>query len=216
MSASAIVRFMGVFIVTFTVLMLPWLGLAESYKGLVCKMGTWCFYSEHGQREVVFLNTTDKSIHPTFAKIEIANRKLLHRDGSGPIRLVNFDVRGLAWSPTALVIALIVATPVPLRRKIWALGWGVICVQMVVLTFLGLAIWNESSEIGLVTISPFWKGIVADFQQSFITQFSMAAPVFIWVFVTFRVADFDRFLHLKKAGRLASRSKASGMSVTKS
>lgn len=216
MSASVIVRFLGVFIVTFTVLMLPWLGLAESYKGLVCKMGTWWFYSESSQREVIFHNTADKSMHPTFAKIEIANRKLLHRDGSGPIRLVNFDVRGLAWSPTALVIALIVATPIPFRRKILALGWGVICVQMVVLVFLGLAIWNESSEIGLVTIAPFWKGVVADFQQSFITQFSMAAPVFIWVFVTFRIADFDRFLRQDKTSSHANRSKASEMSVTKS
>lgn len=152
-------------------------------------MGTWCFTRESGQREVAFVDFPDKSIRPTFAKIEIVNRRLLKHDGSGPVRNLDLDVRGLGWKPTALLMALVLASPLPWKRRVAALCWGVLWMQVVVIGFLTFAIWNESSEIGLVTMSPFWKNLAAQWQHNFIAQFSLASPVVVWLLVTFRNGD---------------------------
>lgn len=188
-SAKGILRFLVTFAVIFTVLMLPWLGLAEGYMAVFRTVGAWCFTRDEGQREVTFLESPDKSVRPTFARIEIANRSRLKLDGSGPVRNLDFDVRGLGWKPTALLIALVLATPLPWKRRLTALCWGLLWVQLVVMIFLAFAIWNESSEIGLVTMSPFWKNLASQWQHNFIALFSLASPFMVWALVTFRTAD---------------------------
>ena len=197
---SGILRFLGIFAVIFIVLMLPWLGLAKCYKAVFRTVGTWCFTREEGQREVTFVDSPDKSVRPTSARIEIANRALLKPDGSGPIRNLDFDVR-LGWDPTALLIALVLASPLPWKRRLTALCWGIFWVQVAAMVFLAVAIWNESSEIGLVTMSPFWKSIASEWQYNFISLFLLAAPVGIWLVVTFRAGDFATW---RKADRVKS------------
>ncbi|MFA7345938.1 MAG: hypothetical protein WC003_16685 [Terrimicrobiaceae bacterium] len=188
-SAKSILRFLGVFAVIFTVLMLPWLGLAEGYMAVFRTVGTWCFSRDEDRREVAFLESPDKSARPTYARIEIANRERLKPDGSGLVRNVDFDVRGLGWKPTALLIALVLASPLPWKRRLAALCWGLFWVQAVMMGLLAYIIWNQSSEVGLITMSPFWKTIASAWQHHFIAQFSLAAPVAVWLLVTFRTGD---------------------------
>ncbi len=184
-----IVRFLVLFAVIFCVLILPWPGWMEGYMAVFRTMGAWCFTRDGGEREVLFVDFPDKAARATFMRIEIANRSLLQPDGSGPVRNLDFDVRRLGWMPPALLIALVLASPLPWKRRVVALCWGVLWVQLVVMTFLAFAIWNESSEVGLVTMSPFWKAIACEWQHNFIAQFSLAAPVVLWLLVTFRSAD---------------------------
>jgi hypothetical protein len=155
-------------------------------------LGTLCFAREDGRREVLFQDHPDASVRPTFVRVEIANRQRL-AFGSGPVRHLDFDARGLGWRPTALVMALILASPLPWRRRLFALGWGILGVQIVVMVILAFAIWNESSEVGLVTISPFWKVVVSGWQHSMVALFSLAAPILIWLLVTIRGRDFEAF-----------------------
>lgn len=182
---SSVLRFFAAFVVIFIVLMLPWPGLA--YMAVFRTVGTWCFSRDADQREVSFLKSPDKSA--TFYRIEIANRARLNPDGSGLVRNVDFDVRGFGWKPMALLIALVLASPLPWKRRLVALCWGLFWVQMVVMGLLAFVIWNESSEIGLVTMSPFWKAIANEWQHAFIALFSLAAPVVVWLLVTFRSGD---------------------------
>lgn len=170
--------------------MLSWLGLAEGYMNVFRAIGTWCFSHDDGRREITFLDFPDKAVRPTFLRIEIANRELLKPDGSGPVRNLDFDVRSLGWKPTALFIALVLATPLPWKRRFAAMGWGLLWTQLIVMGFLAFAIWNESSEVGLVTMSPCWKSLASEWQYTFIAQFSLAAPVAVWILAVFRRQDF--------------------------
>jgi len=188
-SAKGILRFLVTFAVIFTVLMLPWLGLAEGYMAVFRTVGTWCFSRDEGRREVTFLESPDKSVRPTYARVEIANRERLKLDGSGPVRNLDFDVRGLGWKPTALLIALVLASPLPWKRRLTALCSGLLWIQFAVMGFLAFAIWNESSEIGLATMSPYWKAIANEWQHAFIALFSLASPFMVWALVTFRTTD---------------------------
>ncbi|MFA7345639.1 MAG: hypothetical protein WC003_15175 [Terrimicrobiaceae bacterium] len=190
-STRTILRFPGIFAVIFAVLILPWLRLGEGDTPVFRTVGTWCFSRDEGQREVTFLESPDKSTRPTYARIEIANRSRLKPDGSGLVRNVDFDARGFGWNPVALLIALVLASPLPWKRRLTALCWGLFWIQFVVMIFLAYIIWNESSEIGLVTMSPFWKNIASAWQHHFIAQFSLAAPVVVWLLVTFRAGDLS-------------------------
>jgi len=119
-------------------------------------------------------------------RIVIVNRALLNPDGSGPVR--NLDL-GFGFLPTALLLALILATPISLRRRGWALFLGFLCMHFLILLSLNFIIWNESMEISLVNLSPFWKHISNGFRDALVTQFSAAIPVLVWIFVTLRRED---------------------------
>jgi hypothetical protein len=105
------------------------------------------------------------------------------------------DTRSIGWDPTALTIALILATPVPWRRRGWALLWGLVLVNLFILFSLQSWIWNASPNISLTTLSPFWKEMADDLEYTLITQMgvSFSMPVLIWIVVTFRLEDARRF-----------------------
>jgi len=198
-SPKSVARFLLTFAVIFALLMLPWLRLAEGYTAIFRAVGTWCFTSQEGRREVTFVESPDRATHTTYARIEIANRDLLKPDGSGPIRHLDMDVRRSGWQPTALLLALVLASPVRWKRRISALCWGCLLLQLVAMAFLAFAIWNESSEIGLVTLSPFWKSLASEWQYNFITLFSIVAPVVVWLLLTFRDGDMAAWRRADRA-----------------
>ena len=62
-------------------------------------------------------------------RINIGNRHLVDNNGKGPAAFLVLNTRSVGWLPTALTVALIVATPVPWWRRCWALLWGVLLDQ---------------------------------------------------------------------------------------
>ena len=98
--------------------------------------------------------------------------------------------------PVAWTIALIEATPIPLGRKILAIA-GLILINAFVLFSVWLYIWNESSKanVGLVTLTTFWKQIADALQYTLVTQMgvSFSIPILIWIAVTFNQWDFSAY-----------------------
>ena len=108
----------------------------------------------------------------------------------------------LGWLPTALTVALIVATPVPRRRRCWALLWGMLLIHSFVLFSVAVYIWNESTTVSLVTLSPFWKEIADALEYTLVTQMgvSFSIPVLIWIAVLFRRQDVKTFVLTQPRG----------------
>jgi len=144
------------------------------------------FPADNGQRELSFETPGEGSARPNDTRIVIVNEALMHPDGSGPVR--NLDLN-LGWQSTALLLALILATPVPWSRRRWALLWGVLGLHGFLLLFLGFCIWVDSAEISLVTLSPFGKAITGGCREALAGQLNLAVPVLIWILVTFRRED---------------------------
>ncbi|MGB8354596.1 MAG: hypothetical protein WCD79_11950 [Chthoniobacteraceae bacterium] len=161
------------------------------------------FAGDNGQRELSFESQGEDSKHPFDTRIVIVNRALLNPDGSGPVRYL--DV-GSGWQATALLLALILATPVSWRRRGWAVFLGLLCIHFLILLSLSFIIWNESMEISLVTLSPFWKQISNGFRDVLVSQFTVAIPVLVWVLVTFRREDMIRILGRRGEGASDSSS----------
>ena len=103
-----------------------------------------------------------------------------------------------AYVPTCVVVALILASPIPWRRRLLALIWGLILVYAFLLFRLSMAIINTMSDPGALQafdLAPAVKAMIAFFvlhiMGSLIAS-SYIVPVFIWLVVTFRRQDWDR------------------------
>ena len=61
--------------------------------------------------------------------------------------------------------------------------------------FGGRYIWNESTTVSLVTLSPFWKEIADALEYTLVTQMgiSFSIPVLVWIAVLFRRQDVKTF-----------------------
>jgi hypothetical protein len=59
-------------------------------------------------------------------------------------------------------------------------------------------IWNESPDLSLSNLSPFWKEVADNLEYTLITQMgiSFSMPVLIWIVATFRERDLKHFSEL--------------------
>ena len=185
---SPIVSFLCGFVLLYIVLVLPWPGWERIYGSCFRAIGRAVFSAESGRRELSF-ETAEGTDHPLSTRVVIANKNMMNADGSGPVRNLDLDALTFAWKPTALFLALAIATPIPWRRRWRALLWGMPCVQAFILLFLAFCIWNESTEVLLVTLTPFWKHFAEETKELLVSQYTMVVPVMVWIAVTFRRED---------------------------
>lgn len=167
--AKTVFCFLGSFTLIFVILTLPWLQVSEGYLSLFRGMISLFFSREGGRMEVVCRDHPDQVSRPAFARIEIANRDLLKSDGSGPIRNVDCNATVVGWMPTAMLIALVFASPVSWKRRVEAVLMGVVSLHILILAIIAFAIWRESSEIGLASIPASWQPAMQEWQRIFVT-----------------------------------------------
>jgi len=96
-----------------------------------------------------------------------------------------------SYLPTVLVIALIIATPMRASRKGWALLWGLILVHgfIILCLFINLLTgFNQSKDIGLVVLSPFWENILLSVHKVLVNDIGSKyiVAIFIWLIVVMR------------------------------
>lgn len=183
---KTILAFLVRFVLLFALLAAPWPGVKSATGGYFRALCRLVFSADDGRRELSFETPGADSPRPDDTRIVIVNKALMNPDGSGPVR--NLDV-GFGWQAVALLLALILATPIPGKRKAWALVWGLLGIQCFLLLFLAFCIWTESAEISLVVLSPFWKATATGVQEAVRDQFNLAAPILIWILATFRRGD---------------------------
>ena len=212
---SIIAGFLARFILVYGLLILPWPGLKAAYGSYFRTLTRIAFTRGNGKRILRVEAAREGTTHALDTRLTVVNRALLDAHGSGPAMVLELDMRAVAWLPMVLVGALILATPIPWRRRGWALVWGEVLTHGFVLFSLAVYIWNEadaSTGLSLARFSPFWKSVMNGLEETLITQLgaSFAVPVLIWILVTFRVFDgidwirdsrAPRWKRARKAGR---------------
>jgi hypothetical protein len=185
---KSIALFFCRFVLLYLVLVIPWPGWERIYGNGFRAVGRILFASKSGLRELTF-GPLGQAPHPWYTRIVIVNRNMIHADGSGPVRNFDLDALAFGWKPAALLLALVVATPISWRRRGWALLWGLLAIHAIILLFLGFSIWNESTEVSLVVLSPFWKQTADAIKDFVLSQYSVVMPLVAWILVTFRMED---------------------------
>lgn len=99
---------------------------------------------------------------------------------------------------TALVVALVLATPLPWRRRLWALLWGLILVTGFVACVTFVIVLYPFRAGGLALFGPPapWDSVLAVCYtvatSSVVTWF--IAPIFLWGLVCFQRSDWSRWV----------------------
>jgi hypothetical protein len=189
--ARLIAGFLWRFALVYGLLILPWPGFNDAYGRYFRGLGQAAFAREHAQRQVRFEAVPKELKHVLDTRIVLANRDLLDPQGYGPVKYLELDTRGIGWVPTALLLALVVATPVPWRRRIPALGWGLLAVHGYIWFSVAVHLWNNSGELSLVSLTPFWQRVAGGLDETLVVQMgaSFVVPVFLWLLVTLRKQD---------------------------
>ncbi len=190
-----IVGFLWRVALLYGLLIAPWPGFNAAYGKYFRTLGQTVFAREGERRMLRFEAVPAELHHGLDTRIALANRDQADRDGKGPVHYLELDTRGVGWVPTALLLALILATPVPWRRRGWALLWGLLVVHGYILFSVGVYIWNNSADLALLTLTPFWQQVLGGLEETLITQMgaSFVVPVLIWILVTLRKQDIIVF-----------------------
>lgn len=178
-------------ILIYGLLIVPWPGLNPGYLAAFRAGGNLLFGSFGPSGTVRFVD--ESPLQDSWStKLTFKNR--LSGRGGG----VFYKTRH-GYLATALVLALILATPVSLRRKGWAILWGLFLANAFVALriFLGLlALFSSPGDpMAMFSFSPFWKDALQLAVRTLIVppELTFVAPVFIWIVVTLRKGDLERW-----------------------
>ena len=196
----------------YGLLIAPWPGAKPVYSDYLQSLGRMAL-ADDGPRMLQFQPLTDPdhkwpSNYDT--SIYVSNRELLDNDGKAKTFMLVVDAWQMGWTPTAFFLALTLATPVSWRRRLWTLFWGGLCIHGFVLLTVGILIWNESTRLDLVTLTPFWKAITDRLEEQAVNPVgpSFFAGALIWIVVTFRRQDFcNRYNDTIESRRTTSNSR---------
>ena len=103
--------------------------------------------------------------------------------------------RTLGYMPTAMMVALVVATASPWKRRRWALVWGLAFVHAFIALRVGLLLveaFSQDTLLRLYTLSAFWEKALNRAIPALVRApaGSYIIPIMIWILVSFRASDF--------------------------
>jgi len=197
------------FVAIYALLIFPWPSSRDLYGTYLRSVAKLVLVKDNDRRilrfEEVPVSTRNRTLD---TRITVANREQLDASGSGHAVMLDFDSHGVGWMPTALLVALVAATPVPWQRRMWALIWGLLAIHVFVLFSILVYIWNHSdtaSGLSLTTLSPLWKMVISGLEETLVTQLgaSFILPTMIWIVVTFRAEDLRTFSANRQAAARA-------------
>jgi|SRR3972149_774246 len=168
-------------------LVAPWPGINAGYAALFSAGGNQVFRSIVPGGSVRF-----HPVPPPAGKfdthVHLANLR------SGGTMMYKISSRDPAYLQTTLLTSLVLATPLPWRRRLWALLLGMILVNVAIVCKLLVTVLHgfSSTRVALLDPSPPWDKVLAvayDFAVGDVVMLLML-PVFIWILVCFRQSDW--------------------------
>ena len=188
---SRIAAFFLKVIFFYALLMIPWPGVKDGYGYIFRACGNTFFRTFGSTGRVYFHPITDQPVGKD-AKDTTAKLENIKSGRRGPM---DMNSRLMGYLPTAFAAALILATPVPWSRRLWALLWGVLLMS----GFAGLELalrfldaFSDKNDLMVFSLGPAAKGTVVNLLNvlgmSPVTAY--IAPIFVWILVTFRRGDW--------------------------
>lgn len=186
--ARAIGRFVLILGFSYALLMWPWPGVQSTYAsgfraGYQLLLGS---YGREGSVQFIATEGTDK----------VNDTGLIFRNRRTGKELWAKLSSGLGYAPAAFFTALLLATPLPLRRRARAFVWGMLLLHAVVALTLYLYIvhvFGSQPKLSTDLLSPFWQKTLGDLVRLVLTVsfYGLATATLVWALVTFRRDDIE-------------------------
>jgi hypothetical protein len=181
--------------VIYALLIVPWPGFREGYGRYLQVLGQAVLGTDRGRPQVRFETVPATERRGLDLRVALAHPERVDVRGMVPVQYLDLDSRGIGWVPTALTLALIAATPVPWRRRGWALLAGLLAVQAYVLACLAVGASHAAAGFSPAAPATLWTQVIAALDETLVTQMgaSFVVPVLIWILVTLRRQDLVRW-----------------------
>lgn len=132
-------------------------------------------------------------------KITFFDRQRLDSSGRPiPLMRVAHDVRHGVYIYVVFLAALIVATPVPRRRRAWAMLWGLVAIHafMAMRLTLLIAYLLSEEQMGLLVWNRFGMNLLLLATQVFTINVlpGFVVAIILWAFLCFRRGDWSRLV----------------------
>jgi len=196
---KGIIRFFCLFMLVFGLLMALWPRLGRAYTKFY-SAGAAFLYGSIGSTGTVTFEPLEDSEHDLH--VTLYNRARLAPDGGIARIRTCHNSRHAGYMYAAFLAALILATPIPARRKVWALFFGMILIHGLATIQLGLRIFHafHNRPLSMFALSPFCRRVLSICNQAFAVNvtFGFVVCVFIWILVCFRRSDWARIISKKR------------------
>ncbi len=176
----------------YALLVIPWPGLrstyAAGYRAVANKL-----FGHFGSDGAVRFRAITPGPDLADTEFDLGNRR------TGAMRSARHNSRVTGYLPTAETIALILATPIPWRRK-WkallaglALAYALIALRLSVALLYGFA---SGGPVALFHPSPWAQSALTMLFNVIVAgiSFTYVAPFFLWLAVAVRSADIETWL----------------------
>lgn len=171
----------------YALLAAPWPGLRESY-GAAFRYSCGMVFGTFGPQGIVRFRPMTAGYEMQDTEIEMVNRR-----GGG--QRIGYNARYAGYLPTAMFISLVISTPLPWKRRLSAMFWGLLLVHAFILLRVWLLLLFEfrtGSPVGFYDLSGaarlMLRILVEGVSVSPVT--SCMVPVVLWILTTFRRQDF--------------------------
>ncbi len=189
------IRFSCLFLLAFGLMMAPWPRLGRAYTKFYSASAGFLFGSFGPTGIVTFepLHDSEYDLHVT-----LYNQARTGPDGDKVAIQTRHSSRHAGYMYVAFLAALILATPIPPRRKAWALFLGIILIHGLVALQLAIRILHafHSRPLSMFVMSTFSKRVLSICHQAFAVNvtFGFVVCVFIWILVSFRRRDWAKIV----------------------
>lgn len=174
-----VLLFFGSLFAIFLLLVLPWPRFRPAWEAFFLAVIRPPLSLLLPGLELTSFPSGDPQGDPVCARIQIADLSLLKPDGSGPVRNLDFDA-GDFWRCTALLVALVLSTPFPWKRRILSLAGALIIYYLIVLAGLWFIVWRESCTLLPGFESKWMDRPLETAELGLFAQFTIAIPVLVW------------------------------------
>lgn len=204
---KATFRFLFVVLGVYVGLAMAWPAVGTGYRAFYRGLCNTVFYSVGGRASVTF-RPMDPAGDVMDTEMVLVNKALPAAFGTRPV-----SARYDGYIPASLAFALILATPVSWRRRLIGLVGSMLAIHGFVLFRRWVSIVNTLSQGDAINAfyPPGWLKAAMSFLVEHVfasvVACSFVLPVFVWMIVMLRRADWER-LRGTAAARHASPSTA--------
>jgi hypothetical protein len=176
--------------IIYGILSAPFPFYDQAYGDFYRKVADKCFGRFRGPGFAKFNEMKD----PAMTHVNVGNYTMALPDGSFDTAAIDINTRYLGYLPTILLISLVLASPVPWKRRLIALAIGLSLVMLLILFKHWISLlWfcEQNVWLHLTDFTGTGKKVLS-FANSFISASSFTIAYFvvgIWLLVTFRVDD---------------------------
>ena len=189
------------FTITLAGLLLVYPSLRNTYRDFLITTGNSFLGHPGKQASVKFLeNNEEKYLDMT---MYIGNSFKMETEPNAVFWITKASTMYLSWIPLALMIALVIASPVRLLKKLIIFISGIIIVHIITYIKLLIQIYyvaNTHRDLDILLLSPFWFKVNSLLLDNFVdtVQPSLVLIFIIWMLMTFTYKDYNKLMGLTK------------------